>query len=367
MKSFYHFNPLTVVHKLHSKDIINWGKIYNLINNTIIMNDRTGQFKQPINLEIHPRCKLPILSQSSIDYDECADIRAKELYDLSAQMNKPLGIMWSGGIDSTMILVSFLRNYSLQDLKGRIKIITSTEAILENPKFYKTHLLPNFEFISSEYSPWIFDSSMIIVTGELNDQLFGSDMIRGFLATNGADFVNGTFNRNQLFIYIDSKIKDGAVSNILIDAIINASKTYGVTLEKNNDFFWWYNFCFKWQCVTFRLYALASPKFFSTIDQDWNNQYLHHFYQTEEFQLWSINNPSVRYITDWKNYKYRAKESIFAFNRDNDYFINKIKRPSLQTVFYQRKVTEAITTDFELMETFNPTEFYNPENPFQFS
>lgn len=365
MTSLYYFNPLAVAGKFYRKDAISWSKVYNLINNAVVMNDRTGQFKQPINIEIHPNCKLPDLSSSSLSYDECADRRTKELYDLSVSMNKPLGIMWSGGIDSTMILVSFLRNYSLADLKERIKIITSTEAILENPNFYKKYVLPNFEFINSEYIPWLFDSSVIIVTGELNDQLFGSDMIRGFLAKNGSNFVNGSFNRYQIFNYVDSKIKDSKVSNILVSAIIDSSTKYGITLEKNNDFFWWYNFCFKWQCVSFRLYALASPKFFNTINQEWNNQYLHHFYQTDQFQLWSINNPSVRYITDWKNYKYRAKESIFAFDGDAEYLANKIKRPSLQTVFHQRKVSEAVTTDFKLLEIFDPNDFYNPENPFR--
>ena len=47
--------------------------------------------------------------------------------------------------------------------------------------FYHECILPNFDLVSSETMPWLFDGSMFIVTGELNDQLFGSDMMRGLL------------------------------------------------------------------------------------------------------------------------------------------------------------------------------------------
>jgi hypothetical protein len=365
MSSLYYFNPLTVIQKFHRKESFGWNKIYNLISQAVVMNDRTGLLKQPINIEIYPNCKLPELAFTDITYDMCADRRAKELYDLSVKLDKPLGIMWSGGIDSTMIMVSFLRNYSLSELKGRLKVITSTEAILENPNFYAKYILPNFDFINSEYVPWLFDGSVILVTGELNDQLFGSDMIKMYLAMHDADTVNGPFNRDHIFKYVDSKIQDAKVSNIIVNAVIDASKKYGIELEKNNDFFWWYNFCFKWQCVNFRIHTLANPKFFPTITQEWSDNHVHHFYQTDSFQLWSINNPDVRYITDWKNYKQRAKESIYAFDKDEGYFINKIKRPSLQTVFHQRLVAEAITTDFELLDTFDPNDFYNSSNPWK--
>jgi len=365
MKSLYYFNPITVTNNLFRKDAISWGKVYNLIGQAVGMNDRSGTLSQPIKLATYDKCRLPELSSTYMSYDDAADKRVQEIYEASVKLGKPIGIMWSGGIDSTMIVVAFLRNYSLSILKDRVKIILSTEATLENPEFYINYILPNFEFLNSEHTPWLFDGSIILVTGEFNDQLFGSDLIKFYLTTVGAENLNAKFSRNDIFNYVNNKIKDSRVTNILIDAILESSTNYGIQLEKNSDFFWWYNFCFKWQSVHFRIYALAFPRFIPTINHAWDQTYLYHFFQTNEFQLWSINSPGVRYIDDWKNYKMQAKISIYKFNKDYDYFRNKIKRPSLQTVFNHRLLSEAVTEDFEILEKFDPHEFYNPDNSFK--
>lgn len=365
MKSLYYFNPMTVTNKLFKKDVIAWSKVYNLIGQAVGMNDRSGTLSQPISLATYDRCKLPILNSSYVSYDEAANQRVKEIYETSVRLDKPIGIMWSGGIDSTMIVVAFLRNYTIAELKHRVKIILSTEATLENPTFYLNHILPNFEFLNSEHTPWLFDGSILLVTGEFNDQLFGSDLIKFYLTTIGAENLNSKFSRDDIFNYVNNKIKDSKITNILIDAIIESSTKYGISLEKNSDFFWWYNFCFKWQCVHFRFYALTFPRLIPSINEQWDRTHMLHFFQTDAFQLWSINSPQVRYIDDWKNYKFKAKESIYKFDKDYEYFRNKIKRPSLQTVFYQRLLSEAVTSDFEILSTFDPYEYYNSDNPFK--
>jgi len=264
-----------------------------------------------------------------------------------------------------MVVTSFLRQFSPAEIRERVRIITSTEATLENPRFYTDYIMPNFDFIVSEHTPWLFDGSIILVTGELNDQLFGSDLIRFFLTSEGSDKINSDLDKDFVFNYINEKIKQDKVTSVLVESILNSSSSYGVTLEKNTDFFWWYNFCFKWQAVHFRLYALTFPCLRDKITAEFDDQFIYHFYETADFQRWSINNPQVRYIDDWKNYKFEAKKSIYAFDKDEEYFKNKIKRPSLQTVFNHRLLNEAVTADFEVLEKFNPLDFYNPDNNFR--
>jgi hypothetical protein len=365
MSNLYYFNPLTVTKEMLTKDVIQWSRIYNLIGVAVCMNDRSATLRQPLRLSVYDRCKLPSLEGPTMTYDDCADKRAQELWELSKRLDKPLGIMWSGGIDSTMIVVSFLRQFPAAELKDRVRIVTSTEATFENPTFYKDHVLPNFDFIVSERLPWLFDGSHIIVSGELNDQLFGSDLIRNFLVREGSDNINSAFNKDFIFNYINSRVKHDGVTSAMVDAIITSSQNYGVTLEKNTDFFWWYNFCFKWQAVHFRFYALTFPRFTAGIDEEFDRNFVHPFFETADFQRWSIRNPQVRYINDWKNYKLEAKQSIYNFDGNKDYYANKIKRPSLQTVFYQRPLNEAVTDNFEILEKFNPTDFYNPDNDFK--
>ena len=357
----YYFHPNVVTKDMHRKDALRWGRLYKVFAQSVMLLDRTGGLKQPIRQSIYDVCELPKL-RSALSYKECCDVRAKELMNHSSAVGKPLGIMWSGGIDSTNILVSLMRNYPLSELRERIKVILSADARKENYMFYKDHVLPNFEFVNSESLPWLFDGSMIIVTGEFNDQLFGSDMMRPFILRYGDEFKE-QFNKDTMYDYINSGIDDKLVSTILCDSILESSQKAGICIEKNSDWFWWLNFCYKWQNVHFRLYNVAMQT--EHINSQWDKVFLKHFYETEEFQLWSMNNPQVREIADWKLYKREAKDLIFEFDRNERYQLNKIKMPSLFTVFRQRDLNEYTTDDFSVGRRFVPEDFYDSENDFR--
>ena len=91
--SLYHFNPLALLKNNHWPETFGWRKIYNLIGHTVVLNDRTGTLGQPVNMSINPRCVLPAFTASNTTFEQCADIRAKQLMDLSISTNKPLGVM----------------------------------------------------------------------------------------------------------------------------------------------------------------------------------------------------------------------------------------------------------------------------------
>lgn len=364
MKSTYFFNPITVRDKSFRKDILDWGKIYKLLNFAVSINDRTSTLKLPIHQSVYEQCVMPEYKSTSITYEQCCDERAKQIYDLSVELDKPIGIMWSGGIDSTGIVVSFLRNYSMDDLRKRIKIIMSTQSISENPEFYHRFILPNFPFVSSETLPWLFGNDMILVTGEFNDQLFGSDMIRGLLLKD-KELVSKKIDKDYMLQYVDNQINDKFISEILCNSIYETSEKHGIVLEKNADWFWWFNFCYKWQTVHFRSYCLTIPKDAHKIDREWDKKYMHHFYQTDNFQLWSMNNPQVREFTEWKDYKKESKQLIYDYDKNEKFYNDKIKNASLYNVFWARMLNECVTSEFEIVEKFEPEEYYNPNNHFK--
>ena len=365
MNELYYYNPIGLVQSdVDGNDINNWKRVYNFINYAVGLNDRMGLLKLPVNTKIHPQCQLPVLGgTSSMSYKDCCTAQAQKLWDLSDRLGVPLGIMWSGGIDSTRVLVSFLENYPMNELATKVKVVTSEKAKFENPEFYYKHVLPNFELVNSELSPWLFDRKLILVTGELNDQLFGSDLLRGLILTN-RDIFSARIDRQTVFSYVDAKIKHTDATAVLVDAVFKSADTYGIVLEKTSDWFWWFNFCFKWQTVCFRTMALAMPRFWPSIDQEYYSNYLHHFFATDEFQLWSINNPQVRVMEKWSDYKNQAKLEIFNFDGNQDYYQNKTKRGSLVTVFNQRAVAEAIGTDFKFYDNIKLSDWYNPNNSF---
>lgn len=364
MTKLLYYNPITAIRLASGVDGQNWKKIYNWINPGVELTDRTGLLRLPIDAVAYSGCQIPEVSATNYSYKDCCNRRAKELMDISERLQKPLGIMWSGGIDSTRVLVAFLENYPLSYLKERIKIIISEESVIENPEFYRNFVLPNFEFINSEYTPWLFDKELIIVTGELNDQLMGSDTMKAYRLHN-ADKFNAAFDQDHILGYVNTLIKDDKISKVLVDAVVNSSIKHGVPIEQNCDWFWWYNFCFKWQGIWFRLMVISAPKQWKNIDSSFPGTYLHHFFSTDYFQLWAINNRPYRTIGTWTDYKKVAKQDIFDFDGNEDYFNTKIKKGSLYTVFSQRTMVDAIDADWNLVPNLAEFNWYNADNDFK--
>lgn len=363
MKSLYYYNPNSAMRLGTSPDIIKWKKLYNWLSPGVALIDRVGNYTDPVNTASCISCAIPAFRATTMSYRDCCNNRAKQLMDLSIKLQKPLGIMWSGGIDSTRVLVAFLENYPLSVLKTHIRVIMSHESVIENPEFYKKYILPNFDLINSEYVPWLFDKSIIMVTGELNDQLMGSDTMKSYRISNSAEFAN-KFNKDHIMGYVSTMIKDPAVTAIVVNAVIDSAEKYGRPLELNCDWFWWWNFCFKWQCVWIRLLVLSMPKYWANINENFVTTYLHSFFSTDEFQLWSVANPLYRDMKSWSDYKKSTKQDIFNFDHNRDYLDNKIKKGSLYTIFSQRSIADAIDSDFNIISTIDMNHWYRLNNQF---
>ncbi len=85
---------------------------------------------------------------------------------------------------------------------------------------------------------------------------------------------------------------------------------------------WWWNFAVKWQEITYRsLSDLRDGASFRNI---------RHFFQTDDFQRWSIANPDLKIRDSLESYKWPAKEFIYGFAGDAGYRDHKIKVGSLR-------------------------------------
>lgn len=338
-------------------------KMYGWFYPAATIIDRTENLVMPTKNRLHPACRLPKLRSINMTYRDCCNHRAHEIWNLSDRLGVPISIMWSGGIDSTRTIVSFLENFPQNELADRVKILATEFGKVENPHFYYRHILPNFQLSSSEMVPWLFDKSTILVTGELNDQLFGSDIYRHYYTLH-KDYFNLPLKKEQILVFMERMISDKSVTNFLFDSGLKSAESYGVTLEKNSDWWWWWNFSCKWQFVYMRLFSLASPRCQPNIDKDY--PYLQHFFDSENFQLWSINNPQIRIFQRINDYKMQARKEIYEFDRNENYFINKSKKGSLFLVFSQRLLADAIDEDFNFYEKPDFAQWYEPNNSISF-
>lgn len=234
-------------------------------------------------------------------FEQICDARASNLIALAESRNCNINLMWSGGIDSTVALVSLLRT----GLKSRIRVILSKASIGEYPKFYKDIIqaeLPEQYFVVDN-PKLLLDSRDINLTGEIGDQIFGSAAI--FKA----------FKREKVFDPYQSY-----VSAEFLSRVSEQIKKCPIELTTTFDFLWWFNFSMKYQNVQFRLYPSVQLPF-GTIT---------HFFDTDEFQLWSLNNPDKKIKTTIQSYKYIAKDYIYSYHQDDNYRDNKLKVGSLQ-------------------------------------
>ncbi len=250
-------------------------------------------------------------------FAELCDDRAIEL---NKQVDK-LYVMWSGGIDSTIAVTAILRNWSKQDLE-KVTVLCNIDSIKENKPF--------FSFIAKNFKIELSDSNIesrlkegFVLTGEMGDQVFGSDVPIS-TAKQAEDILFEDYETSAVKMYNAIKAGYGESYFELYRPIADEAP---FKLKTIFDWCWWLNDTQKWQHIQLRTFA-------STTWKDpgrWQHKLLH-FFDTDDFQIWSIHNHDKKIKQSWQSYKYIGKEYVIDYTKDSS-FNNKLKLPSLQNIF----------------------------------
>ena len=281
--------------------------------------DRTETLDAGIEFEVLDGLKDFSVSEKSFS-EVCAD-RAAFIAQKSFAENRKIQILWSGGIDSTLALVSIFKELEKRDELNRLEILLSKESVAEYPKFFRDVIEKRLNYVFFEPPIYDFlDAEKVIVTGEHGDQIFGSDKIQHYVNTNQA------FRPFEeiLPIMIARKLGSTELVDSLISFLMPQIEKSPVKIKTLFDFLWWMNFSLKWQHVSLRMFYSIEDERFS-IDKNFI-----HFFSAENFQNWSISNHDLKIKKTWKSYKYIAKECIYDFHKDEYYLLNKEKEQSLK-------------------------------------
>lgn len=289
------------------------------VENLWVPVDRSGTLASPLKLT---GPAIPEVGSFNQTFSNVADARAAALW----AENKKLSVFWSGGIDSTVALVGLLKTVP----DGRLSDLTvhcNAASILEYPEFYAAHIKDKLtvkstpEVVKPTDRYWaenVFASSTVdeiaktlktslVVTGELGDQVFGS---AGF--ANDPDKISSTID-DLLVAQELTDIRDE------IDALSTACP---IPINSVTTLMWWWNFSCKWSEVRFR--GLTSV----TDSDDFAN--VRHFFDTDDFQKWSIANDDLKIKDTIQSYKFTAKDYIHDFAKHDDYRDQKLKVGSLR-------------------------------------
>lgn len=299
--------------------------------------DRTETLDAGIEFEVIDR--LNDFSVSEKSFSEICGERARFICEKSLAENRKIQILWSGGIDSTLALVSIVKELEKRKNFESLEILLSKDSIAEYPTFFRDVIEKKLNYVL--FDPPIYDcldAEKIIVTGEHGDQLFGSDKAQHFVITNQA------FRPYEEILPIVIARKLGSTKSVdsIISFLSPQIEKSPVKIETLFDFLWWMNFSLKWQHVSLRMFYEDGNEKFSL------NENFVHFFSAKDFQNWSVSNHGSKIKKTWKSYKYVAKECIFDFHKDENYLLNKEKEQSLKdAILSQRSFFRFIKRPFK--------------------
>ncbi len=284
-----------------------------------VLIDRTGTIDAGIEFQIID--PIHRISGSSDPFSTICLDRARQIA-LSSR-DKTITLLWSGGIDSTTALVSLILALGESDELHRLKVLLSQESINEFPSFFNEKIKPALTYVVMKDGIYTeIRRDEYNVSGEHGDQLFGSDKLQYAVQTGDAF---RPFEDILEFI-IARKLGTSRYTQAIIDFFSAQIQHSQVRIHTLYDYLWWMNFSMKWQNVTMRLiHGLGEDRF--VLDHN-----LTHFFQSLPFQNWSVSNHDNKIKTDWRSYKYAAKEFIYQFHADKNYLVNKEKEQSLKQV-----------------------------------
>jgi hypothetical protein len=333
-------------------------KIYNM---GVVPIDRTGTITFPIKTKsLFP---MPEFRTFAKTYEQICNERAKELLARAEKADVTLYSFWSGGIDSTTVLVSFLKN-ATDAQRERIVVLMSEESISENPNFYRDHVHGKLRRDSSAMFPYLIGSKHLLVNGEHNDQLFGSDIVASVIGRFGAEVLHRPYDRNTFLTFFTEKIDDPNTASFYVGLFERLKEAAPIDVKTNYDLFWWINFAVKWQTVYTRMLSYTAKRNTGNINEEYLRTNYAPFFNTEDFQLWSMNNPDKKIKDEWRTYKWPAKEVIYGYTKDAEYRDNKTKRGSLYHLILQQIPSNFIDDKLRFYDALEPELYHQPNNDF---
>jgi hypothetical protein len=242
--------------------------------------------------------------------------------------NKKIAVAWSGGIDSTAILVEFLKLLP----NDRLIVLMNDYSIHEYPEFYARYIDGKIEQkLFDLYNDNFMDSFIdecVIVTGALFDQTMGDSLYHALteddLRTTKTEFMN-SINEYSRGMY---------------SALFNSCPR---NLETLKDIYWWQCYTLNYQNEEM-IWLLLSEK----LKLEYN---LFHFCTDSDWNDYAVSTPSEIKWPGYKqkDYKILLKNHIYEFTGDSYYLDTKQKVFSwrrYRTPSQHSKVPIYITTDW---------------------
>ena len=273
-----------------------------------------------------------------LSYDSTFNLTFADIVDSYSNIilssGKQVNVFWSGGLDSTALLVGLLSNATD---KSQIRILGTYNSIIESGYMYDTFFKKFNSIIDLSAGKQSFNKDELYVTGALGNQLF---TLGSYHLDYDIDKMNTPYRDT-----IDPKEFE------FLEPAMSKSPIEIKTLE---DYLWFTTFMFKWD---HQRLAMINKWFRPSSVKIYLDSFVGFYYYTL-FEQWSIHRNEQQYSSN--NYEYTSKLPM------RKYILSRLGKNSTDYV-NGKKITHSVFTPFknDYMFTSSDLEVYY-DSPLQF-
>lgn len=312
---------------------------------------RNGVWTTPWPQKIIPGFEMPEYDPNfSKSFSEVTDERALGIKQLINEKNQRFAVMYSGGLDSTLIMAALIKHLTQEELKN-ITVCTSAHAIAENPYFWSNYIFEKFYILDSTRYKYdsLIEAGYRPITADEGDCIFGTAFGLAMYANYDALVSDLSVESRQHLMCIKENITDGDThfsqyKDIIIrylalpgnlkfgeefyNKFVKNIETASVPIQSLHDFFWWMIFNIKYLNCSVRgaiYYNDRVPVKSAIYDHIIN------WFNFKDYQRWSManNNNGEKILFSQSTYKMATRKYIYDLDKNPWYFHFKIKLESL--------------------------------------
>lgn len=263
-----------------------------------------------------------------LSYDDVTDMRC--LYLRAHKFDRPWIVHWSGGIDSTLILASIIKNLPRSDWQN-ITVACNRSSVFENPVFFEQWVRPNFGLIDSGsvIGPGrLTDRSVYMINGEPHDQICFGSMTYTLLELDRMNLDIWNHPGAMIDYVADYDFRGPrpgfAFAEWFYRKITESIRSSSLPLRTGHQMFWWFHFSWLWAGVKLRLlqfYPDSSLEIF-------RDSFIHWF-DSPQYQQWAMHQALRDEVFLLPHFKIHAKNYIHSVDHNHYYNMYKLKTASV--------------------------------------
>lgn len=306
---------------------------------------RYGKDYSALNISTDKKVLCPNIDLNfNKTFEQVTDARAKELLALCKTSNRKLGVYFSGGIDSTVILSALIKNWPVEEYPN-IQVFLNHGSVIENYYFFKDFILANnisYTFLDDTLSNNIELSDYVLTDGEPADKLWLVGIGLVYFKNQGADCLKYTWKeKSDTLLDFISHYVGNEYAKIYWSNLAEAIEDFPF-VRSVGDWFSWINFNYH------AAGHLLFQKWIGRTNKDsesWDNYqtFYQPWYLAKDYQLWSwgVHGQEKTQFTSITNYKKEAKQYIFDVTQEKFFYHFKTKmgsgirfNPGSKTIYY---------------------------------